>query len=108
MPYSIFFTKKGNAVHGSHEVRTLGRAVSHGCVRLAVKNAATLWRLVKKQKMANTTGILSGAIPDGSPAMARTHAQPPRADGPHYGTPPQTATGQGNATLPFPFFLFGR
>ena len=47
MPYSIFFTKTGNAVHGIFELRNLGRAVSHGCIRLSVKNAATLWKLVK-------------------------------------------------------------
>jgi lipoprotein-anchoring transpeptidase ErfK/SrfK len=41
MPYSIFFTKSGNAVHGTYEQRHLGRAVSHGCVRLSVRNAAT-------------------------------------------------------------------
>ena len=38
MPYSIFFTKTGNAVHGTFELRNLGRAVSHGCIRLSVKN----------------------------------------------------------------------
>ena len=30
MPYSIFFTKTGDAVHGTYEQRNLGRAVSHG------------------------------------------------------------------------------
>ncbi|MGA8957294.1 MAG: L,D-transpeptidase, partial [Pseudolabrys sp.] len=63
MPYSIFFTKIGHAIHGTYEQRNLGRAVSHGCVRLSVKNAATLWELVKRQKMANTTVVLGGAIP---------------------------------------------
>ena len=41
MPYSIFFTQTGNAIHGTYEQRNLGHAVSHGCVRLSVKNAAT-------------------------------------------------------------------
>ena len=50
MPYSIFFTQTGNAIHGTYEQRNLGRAVSHGCVRLSVKNAATLWNLVKQEK----------------------------------------------------------
>src|ERR1019366_1292510 len=67
MPYSIFFTKTGNAIHGTYEQRNLGRAVSHGCVRLSVKNAATLWALVKREKMANTHVVLSGAIPDAGP-----------------------------------------
>ncbi|MGZ3272088.1 MAG: L,D-transpeptidase family protein [Croceibacterium sp.] len=47
----------------SYEQRNLGHAVSHGCVRLSVKNAATLWELVKREKMANTTVVLTGAIP---------------------------------------------
>jgi lipoprotein-anchoring transpeptidase ErfK/SrfK len=59
MPYSIFFTKSGNAVHGTYEQRHLGRAVSHGCVRLSVRNAATLWELVKREKMDNTTVVVT-------------------------------------------------
>ena len=64
MPNSIFFTQTGNAIHGTNEQRNLGRPVSHGCVRLSVKNAAALWELVKQQKMANTTVVLSGTIRD--------------------------------------------
>jgi lipoprotein-anchoring transpeptidase ErfK/SrfK len=67
MPYSIFFTQTGNAIHGTCEQRNLGRAVSHGCARLPVKNAATLWGLVKHEKMANTKVVLSGSIPDAGP-----------------------------------------
>jgi lipoprotein-anchoring transpeptidase ErfK/SrfK len=40
MPYSIFFTETGDAIHGTFEQRNLGHAISHGCVRLSVKNAA--------------------------------------------------------------------
>jgi lipoprotein-anchoring transpeptidase ErfK/SrfK len=83
MPYSIFFTQTGDAIHGTYEQRKLGHAVSHGCVRLSVKNAATLWALVKREKMANTSVVLSGAIPDsGPPAVAR--ARPRNADDPDY------------------------
>jgi lipoprotein-anchoring transpeptidase ErfK/SrfK len=64
MPYSIFFTDAGIAVHGTYERRSLGRAVSHGCVRLSVKNAATLWKLVKQEKMANTSIVVTGDISD--------------------------------------------
>jgi lipoprotein-anchoring transpeptidase ErfK/SrfK len=64
MPYSIFFTDTGVAVHGTYERRSLGRAVSHGCVRLALKNAATLWKLVKAQKMSNTSIVVTGDISD--------------------------------------------
>jgi len=111
MPYSIFFTKTGNAVHGTYEQRSLGRAVSHGCVRLSVKNAATLWKLVKQQKMANTTVVVSGAIPGGGPpTVARAEPLPLNADDPRYGAPPpQYQRRYDNGTpLPFPFFIFGR
>jgi hypothetical protein len=63
MPYSIFFTEEGHAIHGTLEQRSLGRAVSHGCVRLSVKNAAILWDLVKEQGKANTKVVLTGDIP---------------------------------------------
>src|SRR5512139_3555926 len=35
MPHSIFFTKKGHAIHGTDVVRRLGNPASHGCVRLS-------------------------------------------------------------------------
>jgi lipoprotein-anchoring transpeptidase ErfK/SrfK len=46
MPYSIFFTQIGHAIHGTYQQRNLGHAVSHACVRLSVKNIATLWKTV--------------------------------------------------------------
>ena len=46
MPHSVFF-HGGFAVHGTYAVGSLGRAVSHGCVRLAPGNAATLYSLVR-------------------------------------------------------------
>ncbi|MGB8895212.1 MAG: L,D-transpeptidase [Pseudolabrys sp.] len=111
MPYSIFFTKTGDAVHGTYEQRNLGRAVSHGCVRLSVKNAATLWELVKREKMANTTVVLSGAIPGaGPPAVARSQPLPLAADDPRYrASPPQDERSYDtDRPPPFPFFMFGR
>ena len=39
MPYSIFFDG-GYAIHGSYEIKHLGRPASHGCVRLHPDNAA--------------------------------------------------------------------
>ena len=47
MPYSIFF-RGGYAIHGSYHTRRLGRRASHGCVRLAPRNAARLFRLVRR------------------------------------------------------------
>ncbi len=54
MPYSIFFTASGIAVHGTDQQRRLGHAASHGCVRLSLKNAAILWDLVKRESIAST------------------------------------------------------
>src|SRR5918994_7024696 len=63
MPNSIFFTQKGHAIHGSFETRRLGTPASHGCVRLAPANAATLFALVKAQGLGNTKIVLSGEAP---------------------------------------------
>jgi lipoprotein-anchoring transpeptidase ErfK/SrfK len=53
MPHSIFFS--GNyAIHGSYEIHSLGRPVSHGCVRLHPRNAAALYSLVRKYGPGNT------------------------------------------------------
>ena len=54
MPYSIFF-RGGYAIHGTTEVRNLGRAVSHGCVRLSPDNARSLFELVQSHGRLNTT-----------------------------------------------------
>jgi lipoprotein-anchoring transpeptidase ErfK/SrfK len=54
MPYSIFFYK-GYAIHGSYEIKYLGRPASHGCVRLHPSNAAKLYSLVRKYGAGNTT-----------------------------------------------------
>ena len=47
MPHSIFF-KEGYAIHGTNDVKNLGRPASHGCVRLAPKNAEKLFAIVRK------------------------------------------------------------
>ena len=54
MPYSIFF-RSGYAIHGTTEIRNLGRAVSHGCVRLSPDNARSLFELVQSHGRQNTT-----------------------------------------------------
>ena len=71
MPHSIFFTKIGHAIHGSLEVRYLGSAASHGCVRLSPTNATTLYDLVKAEGMAETTVVVSGETPAAGPEVAR-------------------------------------
>jgi hypothetical protein len=58
MPYSIFFTGDGHAIHGSYETRRLGRRASHGCVRLAPKHAEKLFTLVKREGLANAQVVV--------------------------------------------------
>ena len=62
MPYSIFFTTEGHAIHGSYETRNLGRRASHGCVRLAPKNAAKLFELVKRQGLSSARVVVTGGF----------------------------------------------
>lgn len=62
MPYSIFFTPRGHAIHGSYHIKSLGRRASHGCVRLHPDNAAKLYALVQKTGMSNTRVVVKGGI----------------------------------------------
>ena len=78
MPHSIFFMKDGHAIHGSLDVKNLGKPVSHGCVRISPKNAATLYELVKENGLENTQVVLTGATPGGEFNSARAHANPRR------------------------------
>jgi hypothetical protein len=61
MPNSIFFTKKGHAIHGTFSEKSLGMPVSHGCVRLSRAHAATLYDLVKRDGLLTTTVTLTGS-----------------------------------------------
>lgn len=62
MPYSIFFTKQGHAIHGTNHT-SIGRPASHGCVRLSVAHAAKLWDLVTAEGMSKTKVVLTGELP---------------------------------------------
>ena len=53
MPYSVFF-KGGYAVHGTYEISRLGKAASHGCIRLAPRNAASLYQLIRSHGIADS------------------------------------------------------
>jgi hypothetical protein len=57
MPYSVFFLG-GYAIHGTTEIRRLGRPVSHGCIRLHPDNAATFFRLVRETGSAGTRIVI--------------------------------------------------
>jgi hypothetical protein len=61
MPHSIFFTKIGHAIHGTDSEGHLGTPVSHGCVRLSRANASTLYALVEKEGVLNTSVTLTGS-----------------------------------------------
>jgi hypothetical protein len=71
MPHSIFFMKDGHAIHGSLEVKNLGKPVSHGCVRISPENATTLYALVEKSGLENTQVVLTGVTPGGEYKVAR-------------------------------------
>ena len=85
MPHAIFFTKDGHAIHGSHETKKLGRAASHGCVRLAPKNAETLFHLVEANGLENTKVVLAGVTPGGESKVAAQPSQRYRADADPWG-----------------------
>jgi L,D-transpeptidase catalytic domain len=72
MPHAIFFMKDGHAIHGSYEVRHLGKAVSHGCVRISPQNATTLYTLVEKTGLKNTQVVLASDTPGGEAKVANS------------------------------------
>ena len=78
MPFSIFFTQKGHAIHGYLDTKNIGRPASHGCVRLTKANAEKLYALVQEDGVLNTTVILTGTTPSRAPAVAKR--QPPHSD----------------------------
>ena len=76
MPHTIFFDLHGHAIHGFNDTRRMGTPASHGCVRLAPKNAATLFALVEAQGMKDTTVVVSGRTPTGAEIAARRGSAP--------------------------------
>ena len=98
MPYSIFFTQEGHAIHGTYHVKNLGRPASHGCVRLSKENAAILFDLVKEQGLKSTHVVLTGDIPD-SDAGAIARREPPLTyqNGEDTGALPPRGKRMGNA-----------
>lgn len=91
MPHSIFFSTRGHAIHGSdHPGR--GSPVSHGCVRLSLPNAATLYQVVSAEGMANTKVVIRGSDPPGYHAATQI--------------PTRKRAQQGPWQKPFSFFPF--
>jgi len=89
MPFSVFFTPQGHAIHGSYDTKHLGLAASHGCVRLDPRNAAILFGLVEAEGLANTTVTVLGAEASTSPGPAPLAKRfvPPPAGQPNAGSP---------------------
>ena len=57
MPHSVFFYY-GYAIHGTNDLRHLGRPASHGCVRLHPNHARKLFSLIKRIGRSRTTIIV--------------------------------------------------
>jgi L,D-transpeptidase catalytic domain len=76
MPYSMFFTGRGHAIHGSYHIKRLGTRASHGCIRLAPENAAILFGLVSKAGYKNTTIAVKGGFFDLGNQTAGFSAKP--------------------------------
>ena len=97
MPHSIFFLKDGHAIHGSHEVKSLGKPLSHGCVRISPDNAAILYDLVKTNGMENTKVVLAGVTPGDESNVpdepAYSYGVAPWRPGPGYFAPPPPRRG---------------
>jgi len=57
MPHAIFF-HGGYAIHGSYDIARLGGPASHGCIRLHPSAAATLFGIIQREGMHNTTIVV--------------------------------------------------
>ena len=69
MPNAVFFSG-GVAIHATQATGMLGVPASHGCVRLAPKNAATFYSLVSRHGKDLTRIAVSGTPRANAPAMA--------------------------------------
>jgi hypothetical protein len=81
MPHSVFFTKRGHAIHGSYDVKKLGSAASAGCVRLEPKNAELLFKMVKAEGLGNVKVEIGGTVvPRRAPADEIARGAPRNLD----------------------------
>jgi hypothetical protein len=81
MPHAVFFMRDGHAIHGTFDVKNLGKPASHGCVRISPQNAAILYELVRENGLENTKVVLSGSSPNGEYNIAGDKPSP-RLDAP--------------------------
>jgi L,D-transpeptidase catalytic domain len=107
MPHSIFFTKIGHAIHGTDSENRLGTPASHGCVRLSKANASTLYALVEKEGVLNTTVTLTGSAEVALARNPRRGTAVARATQP-VETQPYSDAGEPVVLTPQPQYLPGR
>ena len=106
MPHAIFFDLDGHAIHGFFDVKHLGSAVSHGCVRLSPDHAQTLFDLIKAEGMSETKVVVAGRTPGGDNAPVARSRLPVNETyygQPNYGQPDyaQSNYGQSNSGQPY-------
>jgi hypothetical protein len=77
MPHSIFFTRRGHAIHGYYDTRRIGTAASHCCVRLHPANATKLYALVEQEGVTNATVVITGGEPAAVARPAPRQVAPP-------------------------------
>ena len=78
MPHSIFF-RGGYAIHGTGELRRLGRTASHGCIRLSPGNAAELYAMVQGYGRGATRIVVTGSAAQADAAGASPERRAPAA-----------------------------
>src|SRR5918993_358808 len=78
MPHSIFF-RGGYAIHGTGELRRLGRTASHGCIRLSPGNAAPLYSPVQDYGRSGTRIVITGSAAQADGVGARPEPRPQAA-----------------------------
>ena len=71
MPHSIFF-HGGYAIHGTYATAALGRAASHGCVRLSPAHAAELFQMVASEGASIS---IVGSAPQSQHRYAARHRE---------------------------------
>lgn len=74
MPHSVFFNG-GIATHATNATRRLGSPASHGCVRLAPRNAERFYDLVHEHGMRRTRIVVVGKTPESAIAASRRPAR---------------------------------
>ncbi len=83
----IGLDRKGYGIHGTNEPRSVGRAVSHGCIRMAKRDMEELFDMVRPgdrveirgERDAQVAAIFGGT----TPVVVATTAQPATVGGAH-------------------------